>query len=147
MADSTLLIAQLSDAHVGTGPGFLGGRMDTVAALRNAVLHVAGLDPVPDVVLFTGDLTEHGRAEEGLLRDIRKLLKQDIAIENVAGFEPSSALRLDGPSTPGPRPPSGGRPHVRRPHAQQGRGNGGGEHAAGNKKRRRRSRNPSAAKS
>lgn len=64
MADSTLLIAQLSDAHVGTGPGFLGGRMDTVAALRNAVLHVAGLDPVPDVVLFTGDLTEHGRAEE-----------------------------------------------------------------------------------
>ena len=87
------------------------------------------------------------RAEEGLLRDIRKLLKQDIAIENVAGFEPSSALRLDGPSTPGPRPPSGGRPHVRRPHAQQGRGNGGGEHAAGNKKRRRRSRNPSAAKS
>jgi ATP-dependent RNA helicase RhlE len=77
------------------------------------------------------------RAEEGLLRDIRKLLKQDIAIDNVAGFEPSSALRLDGPSTPGPRPPSGGRPHVRRPHAQQGRGNGG-EHAAGNKTRRRR---------
>ena len=87
------------------------------------------------------------RAEEGLLRDIRKLLKQDIAVDNVAGFEPSSALRLDGPSTPGPRPPSGGRPHVRRPHAQQARGNGGTEHAAGNKKRRRRSRNPNAAKS
>ncbi|MGA8276975.1 MAG: DEAD/DEAH box helicase [Rhodanobacteraceae bacterium] len=37
------------------------------------------------------------RAEEGLLRDIRRVLKQDIAIETVPGFEPSQALRLDAP--------------------------------------------------
>ncbi len=79
-------------------------------------------------------------AEEGLLRDIRKLLKQDIAIEDVEGFAPSRPLRLDGPGggarprqQQGPRPPQ----HARRPHAQQPRGNGG-DHAAGNKKRRRR---------
>jgi 3',5'-cyclic-AMP phosphodiesterase len=60
----SLLIAQLSDAHVGTGPGFLDGRMDTAAALRRAVLRVACMDPAPDVVLFTGDLTEHGLAAE-----------------------------------------------------------------------------------
>jgi 3',5'-cyclic AMP phosphodiesterase CpdA len=59
-----LLIAQLSDAHVGTGRDFLGGRMDTTAALRRAVLHVAALRPAPDLVLLTGDLTERGRPEE-----------------------------------------------------------------------------------
>lgn len=59
-----LLIAQLSDPHVGTGPAFLDGRMDTLAALRTAVAHVLALRPQPDLVLLTGDLTEHGRAEE-----------------------------------------------------------------------------------
>lgn len=73
------------------------------------------------------------RAEEGLLRDIRKLLKQDIAIENVEGFEPSQPLRLDGPGA-GARPQQGRPQHARRPHAQQPRGNG--EHAAANKQRR-----------
>ncbi|MBN8482411.1 MAG: DEAD/DEAH box helicase [Xanthomonadales bacterium] len=76
-------------------------------------------------------------AEEGLLRDIRKLLKQDIAIEAVSGFEPARALRLDGPGGGGPRPPARNAAQARRPHAQQPRGNGG-EHAAGNQKRRRR---------
>ncbi len=61
---SPLLIAQLSDAHVGTGPGFLDGRMDTEVALRQAVAHVAALTPAPDLVLLTGDLTEHGSATE-----------------------------------------------------------------------------------
>ncbi|MBX3609601.1 MAG: phosphodiesterase [Hydrogenophaga sp.] len=60
----SLLIAQISDAHVGTGPDFLGGRMDTRAALQRAVAHVAALDPAPDAVLFTGDLTERGTAAE-----------------------------------------------------------------------------------
>jgi 3',5'-cyclic-AMP phosphodiesterase len=58
------LIAQLSDAHVGTGPAFLGGLMDTEAALRRAVAHVASLQPQPDLVLFTGDLVERGSAAE-----------------------------------------------------------------------------------
>lgn len=61
---SNLLIAQLSDAHIGTGSDFLGGRVDTEAALRRAVAHVATLQPSPDLVLFTGDLTERGSAAE-----------------------------------------------------------------------------------
>lgn len=61
---ASLLIAQLSDPHVGTGPGFLDGRMDTGHALRQAVAHVAALAPAPDLVLLTGDLTEHGTAAE-----------------------------------------------------------------------------------
>lgn len=61
---ATLLIAQLTDPHVGTGPDFLGGLIDTAAALRRAVEHVAALQPAPDLVLLTGDLTERGRPEE-----------------------------------------------------------------------------------
>ena len=55
--------------------------------------------------------------ESGLLRDIRRLLKQEIAIENVPGFEPSQALRLEGPGSNGR--PTFGKPktHARRPHA------------------------------
>src|SRR5262249_4742272 len=54
--------------------------------------------------------------ESGLLRDIRRLLKQDIAIENVTGFEPSQPLRLEGPGS-GNRPAFGKpKAHARRPH-------------------------------
>ncbi len=77
------------------------------------------------------------REEEGLLRDIRRLLKQDLVIEPVAGFEPSWTPRLDGPLTatrkPGRNSPRPGKPtHSRRPHAPRGTG----EHAAANKQRR-----------
>jgi ATP-dependent RNA helicase RhlE len=78
--------------------------------------------------------------ESGLLRDIRKLLSQDIAINNVAGYEPSAPLRLDaGAPRPkqgqGSRQPRQGKPATSaRPngYAAQGRG----EHAAGNQRRR-----------
>ena len=96
--------------------------------------------------------------ESGLLRDIRQLLKQDIAITAVAGFEPSAPLRLDAGA---PRPVQGnrqgrqpqrqqqGRPRVaatampssHRPHGHVQQGNS--EHAAGNRSRRR-SRRPAA---
>ena len=70
--------------------------------------------------------------EARLLRDIRRLLKQDIAIENVAGFEPSRPLNLE---SPGPAPGRPGKPrnpnHSRRPHPQGPKK----PHAAGNKPR------------
>jgi len=52
--------------------------------------------------------------EVRLLRDIRRMLKQEIAIENVIGYEPSQPLRLDAhvPSPGKPRNPN----HARRPH-------------------------------
>jgi len=53
--------------------------------------------------------------ETRLLRDIRRMLKQDIAIANVPGYEPERALNLDMHSGGGsgkPRNPN----HARRPH-------------------------------
>ncbi|MEO5622888.1 MAG: DEAD/DEAH box helicase [Dokdonella sp.] len=73
--------------------------------------------------------------EEGLLRDIRRMLKQDIAIEPIAGFEPSRPLRVDGTSRPtqNQRPPQR---HARRPHV----GNGSDAHPGSrNKKPQQRS--------
>ncbi|HET7610791.1 MAG TPA: DEAD/DEAH box helicase [Rhodanobacteraceae bacterium] len=62
------------------------------------------------------------REEEGLLRDIRRLLKQQLAIEPVEGFEPTWQLRGERddtrPGKPGQRP---GKPR----HARQGRRDGG----------------------
>jgi len=43
----------------------------TNAQLAQAVAHINSLDPRPDAVIASGDLTEHGRAEEyELLREI-----------------------------------------------------------------------------
>jgi ATP-dependent RNA helicase RhlE len=80
------------------------------------------------------------REEEGLLRDIRRLLKQDIAVEAVREFAPNWSLRLDGPAMSARKPgrnKSGKPSHARRPHLPHGKG----EHAAGNKKRRWRGGN------
>ncbi|MHC1479032.1 DEAD/DEAH box helicase [Frateuria aurantia] len=89
--------------------------------------------------------------ESGLLRDIRRLLKQDIAITNVEGFEPSEPLRLDaGAPRPQQRPqqprgqrgprnaPAGGKPRPHGTHQGNGRGHTGngsrrGNQAAGNR--------------
>ncbi len=70
--------------------------------------------------------------EARLLRDIRRLLKQDIAIENVAGFEPAHPLQLDGHGGGGGRNSAPRKPnHARRPHV-----NGPKKpHANGNKQR------------
>ena len=77
--------------------------------------------------------------EAALLRQIQRMLKAEIAMETVAGFEPSRPVRVDSaPSRApanaprGPRPPRGHRPHAkpeaRHAHAgpKQHRGNDGG---------------------
>ncbi len=54
----------MTDPHV-VGPGAeLGGRIDTAAYLRAAVAHVNGLDPQPDLVVVTGDLTDEGTLDQ-----------------------------------------------------------------------------------
>jgi ATP-dependent RNA helicase RhlE len=82
--------------------------------------------------------------ESGLLFDIRKLLKQDIAIAPVSGYEPSAPLRMDA-GAPRPKQGGGGQRQPRAPrqgktagaarpngYAPQGRS----DHAAGNQRRR-----------
>ena len=75
-------------------------------------------------------LVSHAEADR--LRDIRKLLKNELTIENYPGFEPRSPLRLEvggggARANAKPNPNS----HARRPHA------GTGDPAPARKKRRR----------
>ncbi|NII54499.1 DEAD/DEAH box helicase [Luteibacter sp. SG786] len=67
--------------------------------------------------------------ESGLLRDIGRLLKTDLSIRNVEGYEPSTPLRLDAGA---PRP----KQQQRQPRSQQGGGQGrpgaGGSRQGGN---------------
>ncbi len=94
--------------------------------------------------------------ESGLLRDIRKLLKQDIAISDVPGFEPSHPLRLDaGAPRPvqggqGQRPQRQGRPQGGRPQGSSYRPHnpahphGSSERPAEGNRNRQRRRRPAA---
>ncbi len=79
----------------------------------------------------TGRAGETGQAislvshdESGLLRDIQRLIKQDVLIENFPGYEPSGALRLDAGA---PRPVMGNR------GGQRGGGGGGGQRTISSK--------------
>src|SRR4051794_9513953 len=63
----TMLIAHLSDPHITTGP--LGAQPAT--GLQLALARVLGLRPLPDCVVITGDLTDHGHPDEYLtLREV-----------------------------------------------------------------------------
>ena len=69
--DRPFLIAQVSDLHI-KAAGRLSYRVvDTAAMLAACVRHLLALPQVPDVVVFTGDLTDFGRAEEyAVLREL-----------------------------------------------------------------------------
>jgi 3',5'-cyclic AMP phosphodiesterase CpdA len=59
-----VLIAHLSDLHV-CAPGELyHGLVDSNAMLAAAVARVVALDPAPDLVIITGDITEHAAEAE-----------------------------------------------------------------------------------
>ena len=53
-------IVQITDPHL----TIAAGSADPAAALTAVLARVAALDPPPDRVIFTGDLTEHGAPEE-----------------------------------------------------------------------------------
>ena len=66
-----MLIAQITDFHVRAHGEESGFGIDNNANLRAAVEHLNELDPAPDVVIGTGDLTNRGRPEEyAALRDL-----------------------------------------------------------------------------
>ena len=69
-----MLIAQLSDPHLTGIPD-----NEACLALQNAVSFLMALPNLPDVVLITGDVTDHGTpAEYQQLQDILKPLTMPI---------------------------------------------------------------------
>jgi Icc protein len=69
-------IAQITDLHVVAKDRLCYRRVPTNEQLRQAVAHINDLKPSPDVVIASGDLTDHGREEEYLhLREILSELK------------------------------------------------------------------------
>jgi len=67
-----MLIAQISDMHINApGERSMGG-VDTAGNLRRCVAAIGALDPAPDLVLATGDLTMDGTAAE--YAELRALL-------------------------------------------------------------------------
>jgi len=66
-----MLLCQISDLHVTAGPGLAYGVVDTVACLQRCVQRIASLDPLPDLVIATGDLVDEPSARSyGVLRDL-----------------------------------------------------------------------------
>ncbi|MGO8914566.1 MAG: phosphodiesterase [Stellaceae bacterium] len=66
-----MLIAQISDFHIKARGKIAYRVVDTAACLAAAVAALTALDPKPDLVVATGDLTDFGRPEEyALLREL-----------------------------------------------------------------------------
>lgn len=67
-----MLIAQITDLHIMLPGKLLQRRVDTGSYLRKAVAKLQALDPMPDLLLISGDLVESGSPEE--YQYLRRLL-------------------------------------------------------------------------
>ena len=59
-----MLIAQISDLHIRDHLGLFGELVDSSETLKKTIELLNSLDPQPDVVLMTGDLTDDGTKEQ-----------------------------------------------------------------------------------
>ena len=75
-----MVIAQISDFHLGPRGHLLEGKVDTNHMLERAVDHLNRLDPPVDVVLATGDLAERGGrdSEYEVLKEIFARLRMPV---------------------------------------------------------------------
>ena len=79
-----MLIAQISDLHIAEADNYMRKFVDANAKLAAAVDYLNAMQLRPDVVLATGDLTDHGRPEQyELLAAI--LAELDIALLLIPG--------------------------------------------------------------
>ena len=58
-----MLIAQISDFHLKPEGTLAYDVADTATPLKRAVEHINRLNPMPDLVLVTGDLVDEGASE------------------------------------------------------------------------------------
>lgn len=74
-----MLIAQISDFHLRPAGGLAYGVSETSAFAEQAINAVLRLQPEPDIVIVTGDLTDEGLAEEyGLLAGLLERLPMPV---------------------------------------------------------------------
>ena len=59
-----MLIAQITDFHVGRIIETDNGAIDLFDRLKEMVLHLTNLDPRPDLVVVSGDISNHGNTED-----------------------------------------------------------------------------------
>lgn len=59
-----MIIAQISDLHLRTDGRLLKGKIDSVAALEDAIAHLNARSPRPDLVLATGDLVNKAHVQD-----------------------------------------------------------------------------------
>jgi 3',5'-cyclic-AMP phosphodiesterase len=94
-----LILAQITDPHITIGPRDAG----SAEAFATAVGAVAALDPAPDAVLLSGDLTENGTSGE-YERAAEQLAPLSMPIHVLVGnHDDADALRahLGAPGSPG----------------------------------------------
>lgn len=76
-----MLIAQISDLHIKAGRRLAYGRVDTAAALEACVQVLNSHAPALDAVIATGDLVDHGRADDyALLRELLAPLRARLCL-------------------------------------------------------------------
>jgi 3',5'-cyclic AMP phosphodiesterase CpdA len=97
-----MLIAQLSDPHIKAFGHLAYRRVDTAKGLAECIAHVRQRRPRPDLVLFTGDLTDFGRPEEyAHLKALLALL--DLPVFLMPGnHDDRAAMRAAWPDAPWP---------------------------------------------
>lgn len=59
-----MIIAQISDLHAHVEGDYAYGRVNTLPMIQRAIAHLNQLNPRPDLVVATGDLTHHGKQAE-----------------------------------------------------------------------------------
>ncbi|MBV8529669.1 MAG: phosphodiesterase, partial [Candidatus Eremiobacteraeota bacterium] len=59
-----MIVAQITDLHVKRKGHLLHHMINTAKSLRRCVERLNELDPRPDVIVATGDLTESGKRKE-----------------------------------------------------------------------------------
>ena len=94
-----MILAQISDPHVTIGPADAG----SAEALAAAVAAVNRLDPLPDAVLLSGDVTEHAtEGEYGLAAELLEPLAMPLHLL-VGNHDDADGLRahLGAPGEPG----------------------------------------------
>jgi Icc protein len=88
-----MLLCQITDPHLVVEGRLAYGRVDTPALLERCVRKVLSLPRVPDAVVITGDLTDHGVPEEyGLLRELLEPLDMPVYL-GVGNHDDRDALQ------------------------------------------------------